>query len=334
MNLRRIAGLLAASGIVVALAAGSASADPVNGGGSGGSGSTAGCSGESCYVSLLRLINLSPSGGAGVAQGDGTANNVDLSLPICWEQPWKDAADTYNWWIHQSEDTLGPGGEALLQYEQQIDQEYKDKAAGMWWAPEDNGTMAAFNSSYCQSLPLLEWVPAGGEPPDIAADVPPKVLAEYAYSKMILPKPAITLNPAAGKATYVNLPTFVTATVPAHPTITATLGGEAVTVTATAAGLQLTLAAGAPTAAIYPSSGLCGPEGSTESAQEMSSAGVGTTPDCGFVFDAPSTAAFAVNASETWTVVSSEGTPLGPPDPTLSTANVAGVDEVQSTNGG
>ncbi|MGD0559764.1 MAG: hypothetical protein ABSA93_32945, partial [Streptosporangiaceae bacterium] len=118
MNLRRIAGLLAASGIVVALAAGSASADPVNGGGGGGSSSTAGCSGESCYVSLLNLIRLSPSGGAGVESGDGTANNVDLSLPICWEQPWKDAADTYNWWIHQGEDTLGDGGPAYLKYEQ------------------------------------------------------------------------------------------------------------------------------------------------------------------------------------------------------------------------
>jgi hypothetical protein len=66
----------------------------------------------------------------------------------------------------------------------------------------------------------------------------------------------------------------------------------------------------------------------------MSSAGVGSTPDCGFVFDAPSASAFKVNASETWTVVSSEGTPLGPPNATLGTANVAGVDEVQSTNGG
>lgn len=132
------------------------------------------------------------------------------------------------------------------------------------------------------------------------------------------------------------LPTFVTAKVDQNPSITATLAGETVTVTAAATGLRIS-ESGSPDAAVYPGSGLCGAQGSTESTQAMNSAGVGTQPDCGFVFQDPSSGAVAVNAQETWTASwDDNGTPqpLGPPAPTTGTAQLAGVNEVQSSNTG
>jgi len=333
----RVLGVLVASGLLVAASAGAAHADPPGSGSGSTSSSSADCQGVNCYLTLLNSATVTGANGASVSPAGSPANTVDIVPPHCWMQPWLDAADMYAWWQVQGEDTLGDGGPAYLKYVPQINQEYKDKAAGMWWAPNNDGSIAGTSGS-CTSLPLLEWVPAGQAPAELVASIPPLVLAQYAYSRMTLPDPGIVLNPAGTKPTFVKLPTFVSATIQQqNPSITATLDGETETVTAHAGGLQISLGGGAPTATVYPSNGKCYWQGSKESAAVMNSAGVGTQPDCGFVFQAPSAGAFTVTAQETWTADWDDNghpQPLGQPAPTTSTAQLAGVNEIQSTNTG
>ena len=95
----------------------------------------------------------------------------------------------------------------------------------------------------CLRLPLFFFaVPGQALPP---APIPPRTLAEFAYNHMLIPRPSLTLNPAAGG--YVNLGTYVWGSWAASPTtgrmnaykITATLGGQTVTVWAQASGFAV-----------------------------------------------------------------------------------------------
>ena len=102
-----------------------------------------------------------------------------------------------------------------------------------------------------------------------------------------MPTLKLKLSPA-GK-TYVNLPTFLWTGNPALITVTATIPGY-MSVTVTAQPGQPQIAPGTANATPYTN---CGPNGShyTASSPQVTGAGPGSQPDCGVVYQAPSTAA-------------------------------------------
>jgi len=191
------------------------------------------------------------------------------------------------------------------------------------------------------------FVPPGGAPPP-----PPGItagdLAEMAYAAFQVPTPNVTLNPAA--KSYVNLPTFLTVTPPAGAInnelyVTVTVDGGVpgpVTVAATPAPAPNGLNISAPGGTPYTNG--CGPTGSI--VKNVTSYGAGTTPDCGVVYQQPSSGS-TLSVTQSWTPTAYEGGFVpGAPDGGLLPAGTQAlrsqqpfqqavpVAEIQSVNGG
>ena len=143
--------------------------------------------------------------------------------------------------------------------------------------------------------------------------MPLLTLADYAYNHMAIPAPRLTVNPA-GHA-YVNLATYVWGRTrpvsratgrPNAYEVTATLGGEIVSVWAQlAAKGAFSVGADGPGTAYS----ACGPDGSHDRlGHPPASAGAGTPPDCGVLWQAPAAGA-AVSATVTWSVTWGAGAP-------------------------
>src|SRR5205823_3472578 len=194
----------------------------------------AGCTGQSCWVSLeSRYITLSgdyTNGAAGFAP-------VTVPAPPCWMTPLLSGPQMYAAYQQGLGQTVGPNGQSadggLGPFAQQI-KAHKGSTDGYWYSPEMNATAAGFACG--NKLPLLAWVPAGALPP--APPIPPATLAAYAYNHLRIPSPALVVNPAGQN--YVSLPIYVWATrpggarMPGSLTITASGGGNSVTLTALA----------------------------------------------------------------------------------------------------
>lgn len=314
------------------LTAGPALADaPVSSGG-------AGCSGQSCWVSMQsQYIHLSGD----YTNGPTSYGTVPVPPPPCWMTPLVSGSEMYQLYKQSQGQRVGPNGQnSWAGYQQWIPQIIQNRnSPGMWYVPEMWGTSAGFACG--AKLPLLAWVAPGGVPP--APPIPPATLAAYAYDHLRVPSPAIVVNPAG--RSYVSLPTYVWAVqggavsqpvggpnqpagggMPTRLSITASAGGNSVTLTATTQ--QLVLSTGIPAKLYSP----CPPTGSKYPVgQPPKNSGPGTAPDCGVVYSAPSTGTM-INASLTY-AINVTGVQIGFNPITVTGGRMVSVAEIQNLNG-
>jgi hypothetical protein len=304
-----IAGAAILAGLVAMLAAPPASA-----------GSGVGCSGNGCSVSLDRFITY---------QGDyspGGTNHVQITEdpPPCLWVPIGDAVSGSNYIISQfpNPDQGLPFG--IYDSVQQAKKLIANPAPGTWFNLPINPAAGQAGLQACLKLPAFVFVPPGQTPP--MPPIPPRILAEYAYNHMLIPAPTLTTSPA--NKGWVNLATFVWTNSPRQRQVSATLGNETVTVTAHPAQTTIT----ASTAGLPYTSG-CGPNGSQYPEGHPPTTGPGVPPDCGVLWQAPTTAA-TITATVTWTVTWGPGNHTLPPIPMTGTSPAMGVAEIQTINGG
>ena len=315
---RRLIAALAAALLTVTLTAGPALAGGSPGGGTGPGtnpgGSVTGCSGVTCYAEVWRYITVSGNA-ASAAGGNGTP--VQMPPPPCYMQPMFSGPELYQLWKADRHGQVGPGGGSGFPFGGYLPEikQHKNSGGGYWWERVTNLQIGGT----C-GLPLLAWVTNGAAPP--LPHVPAVDLADYAYNHMAIKEPTLTLNPQA--RSYVNLPTYVWATLPYRQArVTATLGNEHATVIGVPSTLRLSASGGA---SIYQSG--CRVTGSA-APDPPKNAGPGTKPDCGVTFPAPGSAN-RITGSIVWTVTS--GGRRFAPIRTGYTQGVA-VDEIQSLNG-
>lgn len=303
-------------------------------------GSGVGCTGNDCSVLLSNLITL---------RGDfGRSSSARVPLPMT--QPpclWQSIGDTTvgGRYIIRNYGAAAPGTPfgvfASVQQARRM-LSARPVPAGFWWVLPVNPAASPAEQRVCRTLPLFAFAPPGvvpAEPP-----VPLRTLAEYAYNHMRIPAPTLTVNPATKG--YVNLASYVWGrTLPVSATtgrpnayeVTATLGNEAVSVWAQpAAKNAFSVSAGGPGTAY---SG-CGANGSHFPVGRVpGSAGAGSPPDCGVLWQGPDAAA-TVRGTVRWAVSWGPGVLTGPGLHALPAIPLSGqsppfpVAEIQSINGG
>jgi hypothetical protein len=301
-------------------------------------GSGLGCAGNDCSILLSKLITLTGDAGSG-------AGLVPISVapPPCLWEPIGNAVSGSDYILEQFPN---PAPDTPFGVPASVSQAKKLLAAtpvpaGTWYMLPINPAAGPAGERACLRLPFFFF--AGPGQPLPAPPIPPRTLAEFAYNHMLIPRPALTLNPAARG--YVNLGTYVWGSWAASPTtgrmtaykITATLGGRTVTVWAQVSGFTVNV-----TGAGTPYSAGCGPAGSRyPPGRAPASAGPGTAPDCGVLWRAPTTGA-ALTATVRWAVTWGVGDLDGPGNNALPPILVTGpappfsvpVGEIQSVNGG
>jgi len=289
---------------------------------------SAGCSGIQCWAQLG--VKLSQPGAPAGGSPNTGYSAAAVPPPACWYGNPISGAEMAATKKQDDQSASGIDVVTILPSQSAVNAHAK-ATNGAWYQatgdPNDPNEVSCIQQMAARDGGFIIWIPNGNPLPQ--PGVTPQELADYAYSQMILPSPAITLNPQ--KTTFVTLPTFVRANVRATQ-ITATLGNLTVTVTATPTGLAIS----APGATAYENgtAGKCLPQGSTASAQDMNKAGAGGKPDCGFVFQSPSSGPVPITASETWTAAWNGG--ALPQQPTPTAANPAPtiqVNEIQSVSG-
>ncbi|HTT51620.1 MAG TPA: hypothetical protein VMH35_09500 [Streptosporangiaceae bacterium] len=330
-----LAGLALTGALGPLAVAGPAAAGP-------GAGPGVGCTGSTCSVQLSDLITL---------RGDYGATG-SAQLPVAVPPPpclWQAIGGTAT----GSRSIIGSFGAAAPSTPFGVSASVRQARAflrdhpvpaGFWWELPVNPAAPPAAQRSCQRFPLFAWAVPGvtpAEPP-----VPLRTLAGYAYNHMRIPAPVLTTSPAG--TGYVNLASYVWG--PTRPVsamtgrpgayeVTATLGHETVTVWAQLA------ARGAFSVAVrsghgVPYSAGCGPDGSRYPVgRAPASAGAGTPPDCGVLWQAPDPAAI-VSAAVRWSVSWGPGPLAGPGRNRLPAILTTGqsrpfpVAEIQSINGG
>ena len=324
---RAIVGGILAAGLLAPLPAAPASA-----------GSGLGCAGNDCSILLSKLITLTGDAGTG-------AGLVPISVapPPCLWEPIGDAVSGSHYILQQFPN---PAPDTPFGVPASVSQAKKllkttPVPAGTWYMLPINPAAGPAGEQACLQLPLFFFAVPGQPLP--APPIPPRTLAEFAYNHMLIPRPALTLNPAARG--YVNLGTYVWGSWAASPTtgrmnaykITATLGSQTVTVWAQASGFAVNV-----TGPGTPYSADCGPTGSHYPlGRAPAGAGPGVAPDCGVLWRAPTTGA-ALTATVRWAVSWGVGNLDGPGNNALPPILVTGpappfrvpVGEIQSVNGG
>lgn len=304
-----------------------------------GADSHLGCAGNDCSILLSKLISL--NGDAGTGSG---FLPISLDPPPCLWEPIGNAVTGSRYLVRQwglATPGTAFGVFASVQQAKHLLRTRAAPTAGTWYMLPVNPAASAAGQRACRREPLFFFARRGQTPP--APPIPPRTLAEFAYNHMLIPRPALTTNPAARG--YVNLGTYVWGDWPASRTtgrmiaykITATLGNRTVTVWARASGFAVNVA-GPGT----PYSRGCGPTGSRYPVgRPPAGAGPGTPPDCGVLWQAPSTGA-ALTATVRWLVTWGVGDLDGPGNnalpPILTTGPVppfrVPVGEIQSVNSG
>jgi hypothetical protein len=287
-------------------------------------GTPVGCSGASCSVSLSQFIKL------GGSYGNNSSYLIPITVapPPCLWVPIGDQTTGSNYIIG-----LFPHPDQSLPYGiyasvQQAKALLKNPQPGTWYNLPINPAAGPAGVPACLALPAFYFVPPGGTPP--MPYVPPVILAEYAYNHMSIPAPHVTTSPA-GQG-WVNLATFAWTNSPKLVWVSATLGTETVTVDAVP--VRTTIAT---STAGTPYSAGCGPNGSRYPPANVPPTGPDVPPDCGVLWQVPSTGA-TISATVTWHVTwhvnGSQVNHTLPDIPRTGTSGVIRVAEIQSINGG
>ena len=298
-----------------------------------------GCTGSTCSIQLSTLIALKGDVGGGTAHAQ-----LPVAPPPCLWQPIGDATTGGTSIIRQF-GSIGPGAPfGVFQSVQQARRLLRGRLVppGTWWQLPVNPAAPKAAQRQCFRLPLFFFTAPGQAPP--TPPVPLETLAAYAYNHMTIPAPALTVNPA-GRG-YVNLATYVWGRTrpvsaatgrPGAYEVTATLGGETVSVWAQPpARGAFSVAANGPGTPYS----ACGPDGSHgRVGRAPASAGAGTPPDCGVLWQAPAPGA-SISATVTWSATWGTGVLNGPGPNALPPIQMTGrtapfpVAEIQSINGG
>jgi enoyl reductase len=318
--------------LAIVFACGMALALPLAGQGIAAADTWAGCQGNTCTVGIDRVANI-------IITQDGqriplNLSNVNVTVPACWMAPNYTQAQMLAALAGLGQAVKGGGGSpAELQSVSKYITEVRTNPSsnGLWWTPEYLNTPGGV--ACLANLPPWVWVPTGQAAP--AADNPltPLQLAELAEAALRVPKLKLTLSPH-GK-TYVNLPTFLWTGNPALITVTATIPNY-LTETVTAQPGTPQIDPGTSSATPYTD---CGTNGSHYSAgsPQVTGAGPGSQPDCGAVYQAPSTAAplgYTMQVTTPWMITwTGHGPMAGAPPRQVGTIQVP-VDEIQSLNNG
>lgn len=318
MNRRvMIASVAAIAGLLVPLAAAAPPAD---------AGTGVGCVGSDCSVSVWQFVHL---GGSADPKKPGNEIQINVPPPPCLWNPIGDATGGSQYIISQFGSVTKQ--DSLFEVYQSVQQAKKllaNPVAGTWYELPINPNAGPGGAAECLKLPLFAWVLPGAAPP--MPKVPPLDLAEYAYDHVIIPKSKLILSPANGKG-WVNLATYAWTTVkPVPVTAYATLGAGVETVNLTARPVRTAITSSAGTASSH-----CGVNGShyrpIGTAPKTS---VGLRPDCGVLWQAPTTDA-TITATVTWRVTWAGGGAGGvlPPISVTTTSGPIRVSEIQSING-
>ena len=297
-------------------------------------GSGVGCQGAGCSITLTQLIQL--KGDQGSSAG-AQHTPVDVAPPPCLWEPIGDATTGSEAIIQE----YGNNPPTILGVAASVTQAkalLKNPTPGNWYELPVNPAASPAGQAACMRLPLYYWAVTPAQLP--VPPVPPKTLAAFAYNHMRIPVPTAEVNPA--NKSYVNLASYVWGHWARSPTtgqydaykIMAQLGQQVVTVWAQPASLSVTTVGPGQTFSD------CGPHGSRYPiGHPPASAGAGTAPDCGVLWDAPDASAgvsVAVRWSVTWGVGNLNG-PGGnalPPITMASLQHAVRVSEIQSINGG
>ncbi|NSC21117.1 hypothetical protein FM076_07805 [Streptomyces albus subsp. chlorinus] len=173
------------------------------------------------------------------------------------------------------------------------------------------------------------WVPEGEKPKDVPLAVSPKVLAEYAYERLPIPRTEISMNPE-GRQT-VNLDTWVWADKAKFKpvSVTASLDNPELSVTTTATPVSLTLEPGTENARVFPASGKC-----TDLGEPYKRGKKDRTPPCGvrYLRATGESGSYPLKATLTWKVswTSTDGDGESLPSGSFSTTRDVTVKEIQS----
>jgi hypothetical protein len=324
----------AAAVLLTAVALSLAAAGPARAGGTGSPTpppvGTGGCNGPTCSVGLGQISVTGDTGGPG-----GSFPPIDVPPPPCIWNPIGDAT-TGSALIIAAATGFGFLGVALLApFVSQAEALLQKPVPGEWYVLTNNPSDDAAAAAACEKEPPFVWVPAGETPP--VPPIPPVILARFAYNKFTIPLPRLRISPP--RKGIVNLATYVWANWPASKTtgqedlyqVSARLGNTVVTVQARAQSISIT--------AIGPgtvfSTG-CGPNGSRfPVGSPPATAGAGTPPDCGVLWNGPDAHA-GITATATWSVTwwANDGVVHTLPNISVTShqANIA-VSEIEGING-
>jgi hypothetical protein len=306
------AGVAAIAGLLVPLAA----ATPPASAGTG-----VGCVGTECSASVWQFVHLTPKRYIGASGNSVIAINVPP--PPCLWNPIGDATTGSQYIIGEfgtvtRQDSLFDVYQSVLQAKKLL----ANPTPGTWYELPVNPNASAAGQAECAKLPLFAFEAPGVAPP--MPNVPPVDLAEYAYNRMKIPGPGLTVTPDRA---WVNLASYAHLTTPGPITIHAQLGAVGVWVTATPSSPTLS-----SSSAGIPYFKGCRLDGSKYTSSQPG-AGAGTAPDCGVLWRAPTTDG-SITATVTWKVTWGPNGDTTLPDVT-TTDTVGGlrVAEIQSING-
>jgi hypothetical protein len=312
-----LASVAAIAGLLVPLAAATPPAD---------AGTGVGCVGSDCSVSIWQFVHL---GGSGYQGGTSDTTSINVPPPPCMWNSIGDATSGSQYIIGQFGSVTKQ--DSLFDVYQSVQQAKKllaNPVAGTWYELPINPAAGPGGAAQCLKLPLFAWVLPNAAPP--MPPVPPLDLAEYAYDNMQVPAPNVELMP--GKKGWVNLATYVHIGTPGQVFVTAQLGNQAVRVTATPVKTTIASSSGGT-----PYSE-CGLHGSRYQPGHLPTPGAGTPPDCGVLWQSPTTdgtATATVKWRVTWRVTRGNLTGAGVLRPvTLDGTSIPiPVAEIQSVNG-
>jgi hypothetical protein len=309
----------------------------------------AGCGTYTCWAEVgVQVSGYSPS----VSSGSSNSSYVsaDVAPPACWYGPplyspkdfWNTIVEGY---VANGPGGIGgvPTGWSNIITTAEAQKKGNFTAQGTWYSLDFSNPVTSAGTQCGATLGAWWWAPAGAQPLEPKIDT--TLLAQYALSKLPIPGLTVYLNPKT--TSEVDLATFVK-TAPingaaANGEIYATayvpLTYQTVTVALTPSKLSVSGTGGQ-------SYSNCGIYGSSESAQQMNAAGAGTPPDCGMLYQQPSTGnGFALTVTRTWTATAYQGAFVPGETGTLlnnailpalqstSTVNVP-VREIQTSNNG
>lgn len=316
-------------------------------GGVGGNGGSAGCGVSTCWAEINVTVTRY---GSGSAAGNAEYPLADVPPPACWYgPPLYSPEDFYND-IVEDYVAHGPGGiggtptgwSGIITT---ADEQKQDNftAKGSWYTLDFSNPVTNAGTQCGATEAAWAWVQAGNQPQEPQID--PRLLAQYALSQLPIPDLKVSLNPAT--TSEVNLATFVkvariqgaAANGEIYATAHVALTNQTVTVALFPGKLSVNSAGGQE----YLD---CGVYGSNESTQQMDSTGVGVAPDCGVLYQQPSTGSgFTLSVTRNWTATAYQGGFVpgetgalldGANLPTLQSngGKVVPVREIQASNNG
>ncbi|WP_234380128.1 hypothetical protein [Streptomyces sp. CMB-StM0423] len=268
----------------------------------------------------------------GQAPGNLTPTASDWEPPPCWYAPYLGAKDFKRVTKKSIEGQMttpgmtGHAGSALKQLLDHYEDGYswpnhpgfkdwnvENDGEGMFWAgvpnPAEEDVLAR---GECSEVPF--WVDNQEPPPDWAQGeaIEPRMLAELAYERMIVPDTAAELRPAGEQV--VNLPTWVWLDGEQFQPVTAEARVPALNMWArtTATPVSLTIDPGTDDAELHPGGGECAMDGDGGVGTPYRKGDAGKVPPCGVTYlrSSESTGPYDFTASVTWRVTwsASDGT--------------------------